>query len=740
MSVSIEDKLRRIGDCRELFLKYAGGSHELIEAEMRELGHTDFHRRILYRRFERGRCRTGWIERFGWERLLAGRSADTLVRNAGSSGVTAISSSQVDQSPGSSASLRRTLADRSVRAPSGVTAISSSQVDQSPGSSASLRRTLADKSVRSPDTNIFSQDFDEFQEWLKAVSPTMTWDWKHQVHLYKRLRRVTAGLCKRLMVFMPPRHGKSELVTVRYTAWRMKQDPSLNVIIGSYNQRLANRFSRKIRGVLADDHALEHGISDTLVRNAGSFGVTATGSSQADQSPGSSASLGRTLADRSVRAPSGVTATSSSQVDQSPDSSASLGRTLADRSVRAPSSSDSPFPFTSQRPANSVAEWETTAGGGLRAVGVGSGVTGFGANIIIIDDPVKSRAEAESQVYRDNLWNWFNDDIYTRLEPDGSIVLIQTRWHEDDLAGRLLRQAAEEDGEQWEVVNLPALAEEQETRRHGDGETGRQWDRETPRHRDAARNAVSPSPSLTVSPSPVSPSPVSPSTDPLGRSPGEALCPERYSQAALFRLRKPFGSFSFASLYQQHPVPAEGGMFKKAWFRNIIPAAPPGLRWKRGYDPGVSGKSTADYTASFRIAFDREHNMYIDGGFRKQIEYPELKRYIVGRILAERDTDHVVELSGNGDAVCQDINKDRRRLLGRSLRGIKVTGPKPSRALGWQALAEAGRVYLVKGHWNQEFIAEAASFPTGAHDDQIDAVSIAFQLARRHGHGFHVFD
>ncbi len=85
-------------------------------------------------------------------------------------------------------------------------------------------------------------------------------------------------------------------------------------------------------------------------------------------------------------------------------------------------------------------------------------MTGF-AGLTVIDDPVKSRAEAESQTYRDNIWDWFNDDIYTRLEPNGKVILIQTRWHEDDLAGRLLRESNEDGGEKWEVVNLPALAE-----------------------------------------------------------------------------------------------------------------------------------------------------------------------------------------------------------------------------------------------------------------------------------------
>src|SRR5438876_11201146 len=98
------------------------------------------------------------------------------------------------------------------------------------------------------------------------------------------------------------------------------------------------------------------------------------------------------------------------------------------------------FPFTKPRPANSVAEWETAAGGGLRAVGAGAGIAGYGAGLAIIDDPVKNRAEAESKTLRDKTWEWFKSDIYTRLEPGASIVLIQTRWHEDDLSGRLLSE------------------------------------------------------------------------------------------------------------------------------------------------------------------------------------------------------------------------------------------------------------------------------------------------------------
>ena len=140
------------------------------------------------------------------------------------------------------------------------------------------------------------------------------------------------------------------------------------------------------------------------------------------------------------------------------------------------------------------------------------------------------------------------------------------------------------------------------------------------------------------------------------------------------------GTYSFASLYQQRPVPAEGGLFKREWFKNIVHAAPEHLRWSRGYDLAVSNAATADYTASFRVAYDKEGNLYIDGGFRRRIEYPEQRRRISGRIEAERDTDHGIELSANGNAVLQDLRRERRA-RGHAFRGVKVSGTKVSRGV-----------------------------------------------------------
>ncbi len=400
------------------------------------------------------------------------------------------------------------------------------------------------------------------------------------------------------MIFLPPRHSKSETVTVRYSAWRLEKDPSLNIILGSYNQKLANRFSRKIKRIV-----------------------------------------------------------------------------------------EARIELASDRKA--AEEWETAEGGGVRAVGVGAGVTGFGAGLIVIDDPVKSRAEAESATIRERVWDWFNDDVYTRLEPGAAIVLIQTRWHEDDLAGRLMSKMNDDGGEPWEIVSLPALAE------CPPGADAEVW------------------------------------TDEIGRLDGEALCPERYGRDALLKIKRQLGAYSFAALYQQRPVPAEGGLFKRSWFRNFVDRSPVLLNWARGYDLAVSTRTSADYTASFRCAFDAEGNLFIADGFRGRIEYPEQRRYVIDRMRSETRTAHVIEKALHGEALVQDIRSGVAG--GRApLRALRVEADKYTRALTWANLAEDGKVILVRGGWTDEFIAEACSFPGGRHDDQIDAVSLAVrQLGQR---------
>ncbi|NOT49012.1 MAG: phage terminase large subunit, partial [Acidobacteria bacterium] len=326
--------------------------------------------------------------------------------------------------------------------------------------------------------------------------------------------------------------------------------------------------------------------------------------------------------------------------------------------------------------------------------------------LIIIDDPVKSRAFANSANFRDNLWDWYKDDMHTRLEPGAAVVLIQTRWHDDDLAGRLLKDM-EDGGETWEVVRLPALAE-------GDGvrlETGDE------------RLEKAPVSSLS--------SPVS--ADPLDRLEGQALWPERFTSEDLLATKRRLGAGSFAALYQQRPLPEGGTLFKAEWFRNIVSKHPAGLRWARGYDLAVSLKDSADYTASFRCAIDeRTGTLYIADGFRKRIEYPEQKRFIIDKITVEPDTRHGIELALHGRALVQELRREAQ-IIGRVLVGVKVDGDKLMRAEAWSSYAEEGSIALVNGPWINDFVDEACRF-TGkgdAHDDQIDAVSIAIQMLRK---------
>ena len=608
--------------CLRLFLLHKGLNFCLIEREMRALGYADFNRRILYSRTEKGEYKPGWIERFGWKNQLGGTGGNTTGREC------------------------------ALRPPDG----SNLADGTSPNGFPSARSEAGEMKDTTGGVSA------SFHEWLKAVSPEMTWDWKHQEYIYRHLERVTSGESKRLMIFMPPRHGKSELVTVRYAGWRLWNDPRMRVILTSYNQRLADKFSRSIRRLLSDEE-------DKLY---------------VAEPPASAG--GRDSSALNVMNVRGTTPPAHT------------------------GGSASVFPqrmFPKTRSMNASSQWETAVGGGVKAAGVGAGVTGFGAQLIIIDDPVKNRAQAESETLREKVWDWYRNDLYTRLEPNASIVLIQTRWHEDDLAGRLLRDM-QAGGDQWEVVNLPALAEDQE-------------DRETGDMRQEPQN-LSPDSCLS--------SPVS--ADPLARPPGAALCPERFDETKLEEIQRQLGGYAFSALYQQRPTPAGGGIFKRAWFTRFVDAAPKGLRWKRGYDLAVSTKTSACYTSSFRVAYDKLGNLYIADGFRKRIEFPEQRRYIFSRLIEEKDTEHGIEKALHGQAIIQDLRRDPG-IRGSNLRGVTVSADKLTRALKWAPLAEEGKVILIRGPWNQAFLDEICNFPGGHFDDQVDAVSLAVAMFQNKG-------
>ncbi|MGD9590267.1 MAG: phage terminase large subunit [Pyrinomonadaceae bacterium] len=744
--------------CFELYLFYGGQNLTAIERDMRARGFTDFHRRIFYGRTDNGIYKPGWIEKFRWHEHLAPGNAGTLACNAAVG-----------------------------RRPRG--AISESR----DGRRSFVLRTHAGEGACVPGN--------DFPSWLKQVSPELTWDWPYQKYIYKHLQRVTDGTCKRLMIFMPPRHGKSELVTVRYAGWRLWNDPKLKVIVGSYNQKLADRFSRSIRKLLSEEEDKQLRNADCEVRNEdqrrsadnsppyeggvdarvvrGQTGWFSRDGNGLKPVPPAVAGGDHSAGDITARADGVVTAPPDIQAaeidgvirERAPYPQCSGSGTDAasqpDQSQIADRNSQITRMFPKTRTINTASQWETALGGGVKAVGVGAGITGFGGQVIVIDDPVKSRAEAESETYRERLWDWYRNDLYTRLEPGAAVILIQTRWHVDDLAGRLL-QEMHDGGDQWEVIDLPALAEPRavatgllslkgtkiiaqgkaESRNPGieptldpDPEGVEPADLEVAPLQGANNPSIVPGVTLVSLAHPRLSS-SSPSAteiaDPLGRPVGVALCPDRFDESKLADIRRQLGSYNFSALYQQHPTPAEGGIFKRAWFTRIVDRAPEGLIWKRGYDLAVSTKTSSCYTSSFRVAYDDAGDLYIADGFRKRIEYPDQRRYIISRLAAEPDTEHGIEKALHGDAIIQDLRKESR-IRGANLRGVVVTTDKLTRALKWAPLAEEGKVVLVRGPWNREFIEEVCRFPGGKFDDQVDAVSLAVTMFRRQPKGLVAF-
>lgn len=687
-----------------------------------------------------------------------------------------------------------------------------------------------------------------FDAWLRRASPAYNWDWPYLVAIREQLDRITTGDLRRLAIFVPPRHGKSALATIRYPVYRLGCEPGLRVIVGCYNSLLAEKFSRQ---------------SLRLAREQG-------------------------------------------------------------------------VPLNTERQA--AHDWETLAGGGLRAVGVGGGITGQGGDLIVIDDPVKSREEANSPTYRERVWDWYTNDLYTRLEPKSAIVLIQcmtgdtpvlmadgterplreikagdqvatydngrlgtstvqnhkrngidyvftikttcgkivhankrhpflveehgqlkwirlrdlklahrivtvrdsgasgraklvlsmaarntlvvediarhtttkscgltgiahrlpvphpgemltsstdtalppqsmmpclrrkaasalfansrretthphigkascalttvtkqtqsegfcattvtlplgtprqrqprslwlntcdftteaiesiepagveevfdlqiertenfianglvshnTRWHDDDLAGRIL--ASETAGE-WTVLSLPAEAE---------------------------------------------------AGDLLGRALGEPLCADRFDRTALADIRATLGTWAYTALYQQRPMPAGGGMFKREWLP-IVEAAPAQGRRVRYYDKaGTPGGG--DYSVGVLLSRTADGVFYIEHVVRGQ--WSALERERILRQTAELDGPSVAiwleQEPGSGGK--ESAEASVRSLSGFTVHAEPVTGAKDVRAAPFAAQCEAGNVRLVRGAWNGAFIDELLSFPSGAHDDQVDAAAGAF--------------
>lgn len=434
-----------------------------------------------------------------------------------------------------------------------------------------------------------------------SIPSTWTVDAPHLRLIADHLDKIENGEIDRLAIHMPPRHGKTETVTVRYAAYCMERWPADNLLITGYNERIARRFSKKVRAI-----------------------VEARG-----------------------------------RVKLAP------GEKAAD-------------------------EWSTVYGGTCMARGVGSPPTGVGFKRIIIDDPIRSREDADSETYRENASDWYFDDIYTRLEPSGAIVMINTRWHEDDVSAR----AVASEPEAWTVLSLPALAEE---------------------------------------------------NDPLGRKPGEALWPARYAEADLLRIKRvqtrKEGERSWDALYQQRPTAVEGRLFKPGNLRAVtaIPSASR-LRLVRAWDLGSTTKG--DYTVGALMGMDEKRDFFLLDIVRAQADSDERDalirstadddaiRYGVGRVYQLLPQDP-------GAAGKAQAQAHYRLMAGHKVLIEPVTGDKETRAHPLASQVNVGNIaYLDGAAWMPDLREEMRAFPTGKHDDQVDACADAFNRLALWKQGF----
>jgi predicted phage terminase large subunit-like protein len=411
---------------------------------------------------------------------------------------------------------------------------------------------------------------------------------RHHEIVIEKLEAVERGEIDRLMIFMPPRAGKSMIASQFFPSWYLGRHPDRYVISASYGQELANDFGRKVRNLVVDP--LHRGI----------------------------------------------------------------------------------FPCSELADDSSAAHrFNLIAGGAYHAVGAGGPVTGRGAHLLLIDDAVKNREEAYSAKARQALREWYQSVAYTRLMPGGAVVLIQTRWHEDDLAGWLLREHASEG---WQVVSLSATAERDEV-----------WRKE-----------------------------------------GEALWPSRFPLNVLARTREAIGSAAWMAMYQQRPVAEEGAVFNRHWWRQY--QTPPDCR-RIVFSLDTAFKTTESSDYSVIEVWGETATAYcLLHVFRQRAEFPELKRQAINLAETWRPQAVLIEDAASGQSLIQSLRAETRL----PVLPVKPLGDKVVRANAITPLVESGRVHLPEtAPWLADFMDEANGFPAAPHDDQIDALSQALSYLRR---------
>lgn len=468
---------------------------------------------------------------------------------------------------------------------------------------------------------------DRLLPWMKVTSPGYKAGWVHEL-LCDEIERfedgVRCGTRPHLMVFMPPRHGKSEIMSRKAPVHMMARNPGWGVACASYGADLAEQMSRDARTCARDDIAAEvfPGIRPQVANN-------------------------RYRGD--------------------------YQRNDIDR----------------------VSQWKIGNGAQYKAVGVGGPLTGHGFNVGIIDDPFKDAADALSQRNRDKVWDWYGSTFYTRMDADqGGIIITHTRWHTDDLAGRLL----EREPEKWRVVSLPAIAEEDEV------------------HRKA----------------------------------GEALHPERWPLDRLREIQQTLPERWWAALFQQRPVALTGGMLQRPWFSERWSGEPQDIALGADQvwitvDGAKKAKDTSDFH-SMQVWAIRGARWYLLDRVCLRLEYPEFRRRLDALYEKWKPvlTGVLIEDAANGTTYLQERRDTLPGLVEFNPQSVEGRDKsKEARAIRLQSLAEAGNVILpsvARCPWVEDLLDVWCAFPAVTHDDDVDSAAQLVHHVLKSDNGWSSFD
>lgn len=432
-----------------------------------------------------------------------------------------------------------------------------------------------------------------FLDFCRYVWPEMLVG-SHHREIAEKFDRVVSGECKRLIIAMPPRHGKSQLGSYLFPAYLMGKMPQSKLIVGSHTAELAQRFGRMIRNLVDDERYREL------------------------------------------------------------------------------------FPNTSlSADSKAAGRWSTSAGGEAFFIGKGGAMTGRGGDVIILDD-ILDEQDAVSDTAMENTWEWYTSGPRQRLQPGGAIILINTRWKTDDVAGRLLKNQSQLKSDQWEVLEFPAIL---------------------------------------------------PSNKPLW--------PEYWKLEELEKVKMSIGLQKWNAQWQQQPTNDDGAILKREWWRKWEYDEPPPCEYIiQSYDTAYSKKETADYSVIstwgvFTPDADSGPNLILLGVRRGRWDFPELKRVALEEYRYWNPDNVLIEAKATGTPLQQELRRVGIPVTMYSPGGRRAGTDKISRANAVAPLLESGMVWASEDEWAQELIEECAAFPNGSHDDQVDSTTMALMRFRQ---------